>query len=138
MIAIAVEESGLLHRLALYTLSFCGTSDRLLLLGFMAPTAFCSMWISDTATTAMMVKTVQAVLDETESETRPSYHDSEPSINYGTFSELRKEIEGNGMVNSNQVEIDSCYSSRSSKSGARLRHPDENYLKCNKAQKRHV
>ena len=96
------------------------------------------MWISDTATTAMMVKTVQAVLDETESETRSSYHGSETCINYGTFSELRKETESNGVVNSNQVEIDSCYSSRSSKNEVMLRHLDENIIQCKKAQKRHV
>ena len=35
-----------------------------LMLGFMVPTCFLSMWISNTATTAMMVPIVEAVLTE--------------------------------------------------------------------------
>lgn len=42
-----------------------------LMLGFMAVTAFLSMWISNTATTAMMVPIVQAILEQLNSNADP-------------------------------------------------------------------
>ena len=130
MIAVAVEESGLLNRLALFTLSYCGNSDRLLLLGFMVPTAFCSMWISDTATTAMMVKTVQAVLDETRPETQPGYSGSETESNYGTFTDLRKGILVSEISNMSDGEQEASVSSRGSFSNRIRCNSNEDLMKC--------
>ena len=41
-----------------------GTSPSSIMLGFMVLTAFMSMWISNAATTAMMVPILEAVLNE--------------------------------------------------------------------------
>lgn len=55
LIAEAVQQSGLHKRLALFILSRMGSTPRSVVLGFMVTTAFLSMWISNTATTLMML-----------------------------------------------------------------------------------
>ncbi|GFT97985.1 hypothetical protein NPIL_21361 [Nephila pilipes] len=67
-LAVAVEHCNLHKRIALKVLLIIGTGARWLMLGFMTTTMFLSMWISNTATTAMMVPIVDAVLDELQKE----------------------------------------------------------------------
>ena len=55
IMAIAVEHCGLHNRVALRIIMMVGTSQARLMLGFMFTTMFLSMWISNTATTAMML-----------------------------------------------------------------------------------
>lgn len=62
LIAQALERTGLHRRLALVVLSRLHHSPFQILVGFAAVTAFLSMWISNTATTMLMVTIAIAVL----------------------------------------------------------------------------
>jgi di/tricarboxylate transporter len=63
VIAAAVEEYRLHRRLALAILSRAGRSPYRLVLGFLSTTAFLSMWLSNTATAAMMAPLASAVME---------------------------------------------------------------------------
>ena len=63
ILAIGVETSGLHRRIALKMVLVIGTSPQRIMLSCMLATAFLSMWISNTATTAMMLPIVEAVSD---------------------------------------------------------------------------
>ena len=61
LIAVSLERWGLHRRIALAIMAAVGTGPRRLVLGFMIGTAFLSMWISNTATAAMMLPIAVAV-----------------------------------------------------------------------------
>ncbi len=61
MIALSIERWGLHRRIALNILRLLGDNPRKLILGFMVATAILSMWISNTATTMMMLPIALAV-----------------------------------------------------------------------------
>ena len=63
MIAVALERWGLHKRIALAIVHAVGTSPGRLVLGFMVATAFLSMWVSNTATTTMMLPVAIAVAE---------------------------------------------------------------------------
>ena len=49
-------------RIAISVLSLFGTSPRMIMLGFMIPTMFLSMWISNTATSVLMIPILEVTL----------------------------------------------------------------------------
>ena len=62
IIARALEETNLHYRIALWILRRTGTGSKGLLAGFMLSTGFMSMWISNTATSIMMLPIATSVL----------------------------------------------------------------------------
>jgi sodium-dependent dicarboxylate transporter 2/3/5 len=62
LVAIALERVQLHRRLALMLLSRVGTRPDRIILGFMIGTALLSMWISNTATTLMMLPIAMSVI----------------------------------------------------------------------------
>jgi len=65
MLSTAMADSGAHRRIALYMVNlFGGGNARGLVLGFMAAAAILSMWISNTATTLMLLPVALAVLDQ--------------------------------------------------------------------------
>lgn len=62
IIAIAIEKWNLHKRIALNIINFIGTNVVNIILGFMVATAFMSMWISNTATTVMMLPIGMAIV----------------------------------------------------------------------------
>jgi sodium-dependent dicarboxylate transporter 2/3/5 len=69
MLSKAMEKSGAHRRLALYMVNlFGGDSQRRLVLGFMVASAALSMWVSNTATTLMLLPVAYAVLQSANSQ----------------------------------------------------------------------
>ncbi|KAL5017414.1 hypothetical protein ScPMuIL_007003 [Solemya velum] len=61
LLAVAVEEWNLHKRIAVSIIKLIGAHPDMLMIGLMLPTWFLSMWISNTAATAMMVPIITAV-----------------------------------------------------------------------------
>ncbi|CAI8329279.1 SLC13 family permease [Porticoccaceae bacterium] len=69
MLSKAMEKSGAHRRLALYMVNLFGGHDqRRLVFGFMVASAMLSMWVSNTATTLMLLPVAYAVLDSASSD----------------------------------------------------------------------
>jgi sodium-dependent dicarboxylate transporter 2/3/5 len=70
-IAMAMQKWNLHRRIALHIVSLVGEGPRTIVLGFMCATAFLSMWISNTATTMMMMPIAMAVIGQVARDKRP-------------------------------------------------------------------
>lgn len=68
-IAAAMQQWNLHRRIALSIMATIGTDPRHVLAGFLAATAFISLWISNTATAAMMLPIGLAVIAQMEAQT---------------------------------------------------------------------
>ncbi|MCL6218673.1 SLC13 family permease [Zunongwangia pacifica] len=63
-IAVAIEKWNLHRRIALNIINLIGTNIKFIILGFMVATAFLSMWISNTATSVMMLPIGTAIITQ--------------------------------------------------------------------------
>ncbi|MEP4532097.1 MAG: DASS family sodium-coupled anion symporter [Cyclobacteriaceae bacterium] len=64
MLAITIEKWNLHKRIALHIINLIGSDISKIVLGFMVATAFLSMWISNTATSVMMLPIGMAVVSQ--------------------------------------------------------------------------
>ncbi|MGB5418711.1 SLC13 family permease [Algibacter sp.] len=64
IIAIAIEKWNLHKRIALNIINIIGSNVKRIILGFMVATAFLSMWISNTATSVMMLPIGIAIITQ--------------------------------------------------------------------------
>jgi sodium-dependent dicarboxylate transporter 2/3/5 len=85
IIGLAIERWGLDRRIAFFILRLVGARPGAIVGGFMAVTAFLSMWVSNTACAAMMVPIALSVIDMVlRSRPGPDLKDSDGERNFAT------------------------------------------------------
>lgn len=86
MMACAIENNYVHRRVAISFLKLVGSDPKMLMLGFMLPSWFLSMWMSNTATTAMMITIVDPLLNDLVKveEGDEDEHDDSNELNLGS------------------------------------------------------
>ncbi|QHS23540.1 DASS family sodium-coupled anion symporter [Virgibacillus sp. MSP4-1] len=83
MIALAMEKWNLHRRIALSIISVIGTNSERIILGFMVATGFLSMWISNTATSMMMVPIGLAIIYQVADQLKDDHSIDTSQENFG-------------------------------------------------------
>jgi hypothetical protein len=100
IVAIAIEKCNLHLRIALSVMKLAGAKLHNLMAAFMIVTAFLSMWISNTATTAMMlpiaVATVKTVAGDDENEDGQTSESSNPEADQVIRADLEMGLTSSG------------------------------------------
>jgi len=100
LVAIAIEVWDVHKRIALMALRIVGSEPRCLLLGITLVTWFLSMWISNTATTAMMMTIVQELMVQFEN----LYDPQDDSNKISHTSSIESQNQPQGKVKSTKTE----------------------------------
>lgn len=105
LIAIAMQKWNLHRRIALLTLRRVGTHPRQIILGMMISTAFLSMWVSNTATTLMMLPIALSVLTLVVENSKHGAEAAVASGGKGVGEELRSGRAVSDLIDNREVRL---------------------------------